>query len=57
MKPQFTLKPQVYENQHKAAQVFIILKLSYTKSGIELFKPLYIACPTRLMSELAHANP
>ena len=29
-------KPWVHENQHKVTQVFLLVKLPYTKSGVEL---------------------
>jgi hypothetical protein len=37
-------KPRVYENQHKATQVYLMLKLSYTKSGVMLLKFDFLAC-------------
>ena len=34
MKDGFGPKPWVHDNQHKVNQVFIMLKLSYTRSGV-----------------------
>ena len=36
-------KPRVDENQHKVAQVFVILKLTYTMSGVDLLKTGFLA--------------
>ena len=42
------MKPWVYENQHKVTQVFLMLKLLYTKTGVMLLKTNFLTCPTRM---------
>ena len=49
--PCFSPKPWVHENKHKVAQVFLMLKLSYTKIGCRAIKIrfLKLACPIRMV--------
>ena len=37
-----------YVRINTITQVFLMLNLSYTKSGVGLFKPGFLACPTRM---------
>ena len=44
----FCPKPWVCKNEHKVTQVILMLKLSYTKSGVMLLKPNILTCSTKM---------
>jgi hypothetical protein len=44
----FSLKPQVYENQHKITQIFLILRLPYIQNGDGLLNIDCLVCLTRM---------